>query len=140
MKKFTVHDGIAAPMVRNNVDTDAIILKQFLKSISRTGYGPNAFFDWRYTPDGSSDDSFELNHPPVEAGYAEVQVLRMNGLPVGVEWLRLRRDDEGDVRIDVASSLLIPRSESELLAEASPALHASTACAMLSTMACAFWG
>jgi 3-isopropylmalate/(R)-2-methylmalate dehydratase small subunit len=43
------------------VDTDAIIPKQFLKSIQRTGYGPSAFFDWRYLPDGELDMSFELN-------------------------------------------------------------------------------
>ena len=63
MKAFKKHTGILATLDRSNVDTDAIIPKQFLKSISRTGYGPNAFFDWRYKPDGSSDDSFELNHP-----------------------------------------------------------------------------
>jgi 3-isopropylmalate/(R)-2-methylmalate dehydratase small subunit len=45
------------------VDTDAIIPKQFLKSIKRTGYGPNAFFDWRYGPDGRPDPDFELNRP-----------------------------------------------------------------------------
>ena len=43
MKKFTVHTGIAAPMDRANVDTDLIIPKQFLKSIKRSGFGPNAF-------------------------------------------------------------------------------------------------
>ena len=63
MKAFKKHTGILATLDRSNVDTDAIIPKQFLKSISRTGYGPNAFFDWRYRTDGSVDDSFELNHP-----------------------------------------------------------------------------
>ncbi len=63
MKAFTKHTGVVATLNRSHVDTDAIIPKQFLKSISRTGYGPNAFFDWRYTPDGSIDESFELNHP-----------------------------------------------------------------------------
>ena len=62
MKPFTIHTGIVATLNRANVDTDAIIPKQFLKSIKRTGYGPNAFFDWRYTPDGELDMSFELNH------------------------------------------------------------------------------
>ena len=66
MQKFTQHTGIVAPLDRPNVDTDAIIPKQFLKSISRTGYGPNAFFDWRYKSDGSNDESFELNHPRFE--------------------------------------------------------------------------
>ena len=66
MKAFKKHTGIIATLNRSNVDTDAIIPKQFLKSISRTGYGPNAFFDWRYKPDGSNDPDFELNHPRFE--------------------------------------------------------------------------
>ncbi|MGD9018197.1 MAG: 3-isopropylmalate dehydratase small subunit, partial [Desulfobacterales bacterium] len=63
MESFTTHTGIVSTLNRANVDTDAIIPKQFLKSIRRTGYGPNAFFDWRYDADGSPDTSFELNHP-----------------------------------------------------------------------------
>ena len=61
MDPFTEHTGLIATRDRANVDTDAIIPKQFLKSIKRTGYGPNAFFDWRYLPDGSPDPAFELN-------------------------------------------------------------------------------
>ena len=61
MKAFTTHTGIVATLDRANVDTDAIIPKQFLKSIKRTGYGPNAFFDWRYTAAGQLDPDFELN-------------------------------------------------------------------------------
>ena len=49
MNKFTVHKGLVAPMDRENVDTDAIIPKQFLKSIRKTGFGPNLFDEWRYT-------------------------------------------------------------------------------------------
>jgi 3-isopropylmalate/(R)-2-methylmalate dehydratase small subunit len=48
MKKFTMVDAIIAPMDRPNVDTDAIIPKQFLKSIKRSGFGPNLFDEWRY--------------------------------------------------------------------------------------------
>jgi len=66
MKAFKKHTGLIATLNRSNVDTDAIIPKQFLKSISRGGYGPNAFFDWRYKPDGSLDQDFELNHPRFE--------------------------------------------------------------------------
>jgi 3-isopropylmalate/(R)-2-methylmalate dehydratase small subunit len=66
MKAFKKHTGILATLNRSNVDTDAIIPKQFLKSIRRTGYGPNAFFDWRYKPDGSLDEKFELNHARFE--------------------------------------------------------------------------
>ena len=63
MNPFTRHTGLVATLDRANVDTDAIIPKQFLKSIKRTGYGPNAFYDWRYTAGGELDMDFELNHP-----------------------------------------------------------------------------
>ncbi len=66
MKAFTKHTGIVATLNRSHVDTDAIIPQQFLKSISRSGYGPNAFFDWRYLADGKPDPDFELNHPRFE--------------------------------------------------------------------------
>ena len=52
MKAFVVHTGIVAPLDRANVDTDAIIPKQFLKSIKRSGFGPNLFDAWRYTDRG----------------------------------------------------------------------------------------
>ncbi len=70
MKKFTTFDGLVAPMDRANVDTDAIIPKQFLKSIRRAGFGPNLFDEWRYTDIGQPDadnsgrplnDDFVLN-------------------------------------------------------------------------------
>jgi 3-isopropylmalate/(R)-2-methylmalate dehydratase small subunit len=66
MKPFKKHTGIIATLDRSNVDTDIIIPKQFLKSIKRTGYGPNAFFDLRYTADGAPNSDFELNHPHFE--------------------------------------------------------------------------
>lgn len=52
MKAFTLHQGLVAPLDRANVDTDAIIPKQFLKSIKRSGFGPNAFDEWRYLDHG----------------------------------------------------------------------------------------
>ncbi|CAH2938169.1 MAG: 3-isopropylmalate dehydratase small subunit (EC [uncultured Paraburkholderia sp.] len=52
MDKFIVHTGVVAPLDRENVDTDAIIPKQFLKSIKRTGFGQNAFDEWRYLDHG----------------------------------------------------------------------------------------
>ena len=52
MQKFTVHKGLVAPMDRENVDTDAIIPKQFLKSIHKTGFGQNLFDAWRYLDPG----------------------------------------------------------------------------------------
>jgi len=52
MQKFTLHTGLVAPMDRENVDTDAIIPKQFLKSIRKTGFGVNLFDAWRYLDPG----------------------------------------------------------------------------------------
>ena len=52
MEKFQVHKGLVAPLDRANVDTDQIIPKQFLKSIKRTGFGPNLFDEWRYLDEG----------------------------------------------------------------------------------------
>ncbi|ERP39231.1 3-isopropylmalate dehydratase small subunit [Chitinivibrio alkaliphilus] len=63
MKPFTQHRGIVAPLNRANVDTDQIIPKQFLKSIKRTGFGPSAFFDWRYDKEGELNPNWEYNHP-----------------------------------------------------------------------------
>ena len=57
MKAFTVHEGLVAPLDRANVDTDAIIPKQFLKSIKRSGFGPNAFDEWRYLDRGEPGKS-----------------------------------------------------------------------------------
>ena len=72
MNKFTLLDGLVAPLDRANVDTDAIIPKQFLKSIKRSGFGPNLFDEWRYLDHGEPgvDNSkrplnpdFVLNQP-----------------------------------------------------------------------------
>ncbi len=72
MKPFTVHQGIVAPMDRANIDTDMIIPKQFLKSIKRSGFGPNLFDELRYLDEGQPDadnsgrplnPNFVLNQP-----------------------------------------------------------------------------
>ena len=55
MRAFTLHSGIVAPMDRANIDTDMIIPKQFLKSIKRSGFGPNLFDELRYTDVGQPD-------------------------------------------------------------------------------------
>lgn len=57
MKPFNRLDGLVVPLDRANVDTDAIIPKQFLKSIKRTGFGPNAFDEWRYLDQGEPGKS-----------------------------------------------------------------------------------
>jgi 3-isopropylmalate/(R)-2-methylmalate dehydratase small subunit len=85
MDKFTVHDGLVAPLDRANVDTDAIIPKQFLKSIKRTGFGPNLFDEWRYLDHGEpgQDNSnrplnpdFVLNQPRYQG--ASILLTRKN--------------------------------------------------------------
>ena len=72
MKAFTQHQGLVAPLDRANVDTDQIIPKQFLKSIKRSGFGPNLFDEWRYLDEGQPDQDnsqrpintdFVLNQP-----------------------------------------------------------------------------
>src|ERR1700759_3514289 len=63
MQSFTVHSGIVAVLQRDNIDTDQIIPKQFLKRVERTGYGDVLFFDWRYDSEGKPDARFPLNAP-----------------------------------------------------------------------------
>ena len=63
MQAFTVHPGLVAPMDRDNVDTDAIIPKQFLKSIARTGFGPNLFDAWRYLDTGEPGQDPSTRRP-----------------------------------------------------------------------------
>lgn len=85
MKAFTTLNAIVAPLDRSNVDTDAIIPKQFLKSIKRSGFGPNAFDEWRYLDHGEPgmDNSkrplnpdFSLNQPRYQG--AQILLTRKN--------------------------------------------------------------
>ena len=85
MQAFTTLNGLVAPLDRANVDTDAIIPKQFLKSIKRSGFGPNAFDEWRYLDHGEPgmDNSkrplnpdFVLNQPRYQS--AQVLLAREN--------------------------------------------------------------
>ena len=80
MQKFTVHKGLVAPMDRENVDTDAIIPKQFLKSIRKTGFGQNLFDAWRYLDPGEpgQDPASRKPNPDFvlnQARYAGASVL-----------------------------------------------------------------
>jgi 3-isopropylmalate/(R)-2-methylmalate dehydratase small subunit len=63
VQAFTVHKGLVAPIDRANVDTDAIIPKQFLKSIKRSGFGPNLFDEWRYLDRGEPGENPALRKP-----------------------------------------------------------------------------
>ena len=86
MQKFTLHKGLVAPMDRANVDTDAIIPKQFLKSIRKTGFGPNLFDEWRYLDqpgqpgvpesDRKPNPDFVLNQPRYKG--ASILLARKN--------------------------------------------------------------
>ena len=85
MQAFTVHKGLVAPMDRANVDTDAIIPKQFLKSIKRSGFGPNLFDAWRYLDHGEPgmdnakrplNPDFVLNEPRYRS--ASILLARRN--------------------------------------------------------------
>jgi len=63
MEKFTLHKGKVIPLDRANVDTDAIIPKQYLKSVKRSGFGPNLFDDWRYLDAGEPDMDHSQRRP-----------------------------------------------------------------------------
>ena len=85
MNPFRIHKGLVAPMDRENVDTDAIIPKQFLKSIQRSGFGPNLFDAWRYLDPGEPgqdpvsrrpNPDFVLNQPRYKG--ASVLLARAN--------------------------------------------------------------
>jgi len=85
MQKFNLHQGLVAPMDRENVDTDAIIPKQFLKSIRKTGFGPNLFDEWRYLDHGEPgqdpttrrpNPDFVLNQPRYQG--ASILLARKN--------------------------------------------------------------
>jgi len=85
MDKFVRLEGLVAPLDRDNVDTDAIIPKQFLKSIKRSGFGPNLFDEWRYTDVGQPGEDctnrprnpdFLLNQPRYQG--AQILLTRKN--------------------------------------------------------------
>jgi len=67
MQKFTAYHGLVAPLDRSNVDTDAIIPKQFLKSIRRTGFGPYLFDEWRYLDHGEPGQ--DCTHRPLNKDF-----------------------------------------------------------------------
>ncbi|ODS69901.1 MAG: 3-isopropylmalate dehydratase small subunit [Acidovorax sp. SCN 68-22] len=85
MQQFNIHQGLVAPMDRENVDTDAIIPKQFLKSIKKTGFGVNLFDEWRYLDHGEPgqdpasrkpNPDFVLNQPRYQG--ASILLARKN--------------------------------------------------------------
>ncbi len=111
MKKFELLDGLVVPLDRNNVDTDAIIPKQFLKSIKRSGFGPNLFDEWRYLNHGEPgmdnavrplNPEFVLNFPRYQG--AQVLLARQNfGCGSSREHAPWALDDYG-IRCVIANS------------------------------------
>jgi len=76
MKPFTKHTGLVAPMDRVNVDTDQMVPKQFLKLLTREGYGRILFYDWRYLPGEKPNPNFVLNLPRYQG--ASILLARAN--------------------------------------------------------------
>ena len=111
MQKFSIETGIVIPMDRPNVDTDAIIPKQFLKSIKRSGFGPNLFDEWRYLDHGEPgqdcsqrplNPDFELNQPRYKG--ASILLARENfGCGSSREHAVWALDDFG-IRVIIAPS------------------------------------
>lgn len=63
MEKFTIYKGTSVPVMNDNIDTDQIIPKQFLKAIDKKGFGKNLFYEWRYLKDYDENPDFILNAP-----------------------------------------------------------------------------
>ena len=76
MKPFITHSGLVAPMDRVNVDTDQMVPKQFLKALTREGFGRILFYDWRYLPGEKPNPEFVLNRPRYKG--ASVLLARAN--------------------------------------------------------------
>ena len=76
MQPFTQHTGLTVPLNRNDIDTDQIIPKQFLKRIERSGFGEFAFYEWRYDNTGVPQPDFELNRPEYQG--ASILLARKN--------------------------------------------------------------
>jgi 3-isopropylmalate/(R)-2-methylmalate dehydratase small subunit len=111
MQKFTRLDGLVLPLDRANVDTDALIPKQFLKSINRAGFGPNLFDEWRYLDHGEPgmdnsgrplNQGFVLNQPRYQG--AQILLARENfGCGSSREHAPWALEDYG-IRVIIATS------------------------------------
>ena len=76
MQPFSKHSGLVAPIDRVNVDTDQMVPKQFLKALTRAGFGKNLFYDWRYLPGEQPKPDFVLNQPRYKG--ASILLARAN--------------------------------------------------------------
>ena len=91
MQPFTRHTGLVAPLDRVNVDTDQMVPKQFLKLLTREGYGRVLFYDWRYLEGEKPNPDFVLNFPRYQG--ASILLARAN---FGCGW------DRSDERLETA--------------------------------------
>jgi 3-isopropylmalate/(R)-2-methylmalate dehydratase small subunit len=129
MQKFTVHQGLVAPMDRENVDTDAIIPKQFLKSIKKTGFGPNLFDEWRYLDKPGEPGVPESSAQAQPRLRAEPAALPGRQHPAGAQelWLRLqpraRALGAGAVRLSRHHRAQLCRHLLQQLLQERPAAH-----------------
>ena len=104
MEKFVRREGLVAPLDRANVDTDAIIPKQFLKSIERTGFGPNLFDEWRYLDHG--EPGMDHTKRPLNPDFVLNQT-RYRGATVLLAWDIARRTREEDDVVPLLAALLL---------------------------------
>ena len=133
MEPFRIHTGLVAPMDRENVDTDAIIPKQFLKSIKSSGFGPNLFDAWRYLDPGepgqdpaSAPAESRLRAQPAalpgRLDPARAQELRLRlvarARAVGAAAVRLPRPDRAELRRHLLQQLLQERPAADRAARA----------------------
>jgi 3-isopropylmalate dehydratase small subunit len=109
MQPFTIHTGIVATLDRANVDTDAIIPKQFLKRIERSGFEDVLFFDWRFLDDGKTPNpDFVLNQPRFQN--ATILVAREpRARRLGARKLRLPHDPGAELRRHLLQQLVQER-------------------------------
>jgi len=88
MKPFTKYEGTIVPIMNNNIDTDQLIPKQYLKSVEKTGFGKHVFDEWRYNEDGSDNMDFNLNKPEYKNGtilITEADRIELSKLPGDVK-------------------------------------------------------
>jgi len=103
MQPFSTHTGMVMPLDRVNVDTDQMVPKQFLKALTRDGFGRILFYDWRYLPGEKPNPEFVLNFPRYQG--ASVLLARANfgcgssreHAPWGVKGLRFPRRDRAEL-------------------------------------------
>ena len=115
MEPFNTHTGMVMPLDRVNVDTDQMVPKQFLKALTRKGFGRILFYDWRYLPGEKPNPEFVLNFPRYEGAsvlLARAQLrlrLQPRARALGREGLRLSRDHRAELRGHFLQQLLQER-------------------------------